>query len=83
MVRILRVRKDDKGDILAVFTELYMVKTVAEVVRDIENKTATYYVQEQTPRAEVHVVTEYNGKKYIRTNADRTSKNNLDNLPTF
>ena len=80
--RITHVRKDAYDDITAVRLFSGTVETVPEVVRYIE-QGYKYYVQEVPPPADVHVVTLTNGKKYIRTDADRSSRNNLDNLPLF
>ena len=51
-----------------------------EAIRDIETGTHSYFVHEITPPTAVSVVNGPNGK-YLRSDADRTSKNNLDNLP--
>lgn len=80
--RITNVRKDVDLDIIAVRLEGGIVETVSQVVGYIE-LGLKYYVQEVTPPADVHVVTLSNGKKYIRTDADSYSKNNLENLPLF
>ncbi len=81
--RIQRVRKNKDGDILKVGNyqnEYWSPRDVADVISDIENKNHSYYVNEAGYRSEVHVVNDPDGK-YIRTTADASSKNNLDNLP--
>ena len=80
--RITHVHKDQDDDILSVKLAGGTVETVPQVVRYIE-LGINYYVQEVTPPADVHVATLPSGKKYIRTDADRYSRNNLDNLPLF
>lgn len=80
--RITNVRKDSYDDIIAVKLYSGTIETVPEVIRYIE-MGYRYYVQEVTPPADVHVVRLSSGRKYIRTNADQYSKNNLDNLPLF
>ncbi|MBO4707118.1 MAG: DUF3892 domain-containing protein [Elusimicrobiaceae bacterium] len=80
--RITHVRKDKEDDIIAVKLYGGVVETVPQVVGYIE-RGLEYYVQEVTPPADVHVVTLPSGRKYIRTDADRYSRNNLDNLPLF
>lgn len=81
--RIQRTKKDSDGDILKVgnyLNEYWSPRTVSDVVYDIEHNIHTYYVNEAGYRSDVHVVKGIN-KKYIKTHADNTSKNNLDNLP--
>ena len=80
--RITNVRKNKDDDIIEVKLSSGAVETVPQVVVYIEHGFK-YYVQEVTPPADVHVVTLPSGKKYIRTDADRYSRNNLDNLPLF
>ncbi|WP_026988886.1 DUF3892 domain-containing protein, partial [Fodinicurvata fenggangensis] len=55
-------------------------RSKADAIRDIENKTHSYYVDRAGDRTDVHVVN-VGGKKHLRTTADKNSKNNLDNLP--
>jgi hypothetical protein len=53
----------------------------ANAIADIEGRNHTYYVQALgTSRVEVRVVTGTTGK-YLRSDSDSSSKNNLDNLP--
>ena len=52
----------------------------AEVIREIETEAHFYFVREVAPTAAVRVVTGHNGK-YLRSVADRRSRNNLGNLP--
>ena len=51
-----------------------------QAIKDIEGNTNSYYVEEALPAVDVRVVNGSNGK-YLRTTADSSSKNNLDNLP--
>jgi len=75
---ITHIRKDNSGDITDVKGTTWQ-ENRATVVRHIDIGIHKYYVEQESPRADVHV---YN-VKFIRTNADSTSKNNLDNLPLF
>ncbi len=74
--------KDKDGDI----TKLcnggdWGSRAKADAIRDIEGNAHSYYVQQAgTNRVEVRVVNE-GGSKYLRTTADKSSNNNLDNLP--
>ena len=52
-----------------------------DAIYDIENNYHTYYVQwSDIGRTEIHVVQGYYGK-YLRTDRDNTTRNNLDDLP--
>jgi len=80
--RVTATGKDSDGDITKLCNggELWSPRSKADAVRDIETKTHSYYVNRAGHRSEVHVVT-VDGKKHLRTNADKSSQNNLDNLP--
>ena len=52
----------------------------AQAIRDIGGGTHAYFVDAAGYRTSVRVIT-VGYKKYLRTTADGTSKNNLDNLP--
>lgn len=51
-----------------------------DAIKDIESGLHTYYVPWKSGRTEIHVVNGPSGK-YLRTDRDNTSKNNLDDLP--
>jgi len=80
--RVRRTGKDKDGDITSLCnsSETWSPRSKADAIRDIDGGTIKYYVEEQTPRTYVQVV-ERGNKKHLQTTADRTSKNNLDNLP--
>lgn len=71
--------KDPDGDITALCGSWGTVDK-ATAISEIEGKVHRYYVEEVTPAVDVRVVTE-GTTKYLRTDADSTSANNLDNLP--
>lgn len=48
---------------------------------DIETGRHKYYVHEVEPRVDVEVKVIGGSMRYLRTAADETSGNNLDNLP--
>lgn len=78
--KVERSGKDTDGDITKLCGAFGSVSK-ATAISEIENRVNTYHVQQTgTNRVEVRVVTE-GGKKYLRTTADSSSKNNLDNLP--
>lgn len=80
--RVTATGKDADGDITKLCNggESWSPRAKADAVRDIETKAHSYYVDRAGHRTEVHVV-ERGGKKYLRTDADSSSRNNLDNLP--
>ena len=76
-------RNSDNKKIEVVKCNNAFTHTVRNVIYNIEHNVYQYYVQERSPKADVHVVKESDGTKYIRTDADVTDKNNLENLPEF
>jgi hypothetical protein len=80
--RVRKSGKDKNGNITALCNsgEVWSPRQKADAIRDIEGGAFVYYVEEQSPRTNVRVVTE-GATKYLRTTADTSSKNNLDNLP--
>ena len=52
----------------------------ADAIHDIEAGTHTYHVPWPEKRTEIRVVNGPSGK-YLRTDRDNTSRNNLDDLP--
>lgn len=79
--RVTATAKDrDDGHITALCNLSSTWKRVSrsQAVKDIKSGDPKYYVQEVgTARVYVHVY----GGKFLRTNADPSSKNNLKNLP--
>ena len=74
--------KDSDGDILRLCNsgKTWSPRSKAGAIADIEEKTVTYYVGTGSSRVDIHVVKGTNGK-YLRTDPDKTSRNNLDDLP--
>jgi len=74
--------KDRNADITRLCSpgQSWSPRSKADVIRDIENRIHTYYVPWQSGRTEIRVVNGANGK-YLRTDRDNTSKNNLNDLP--
>ena len=78
--RVTGTGKDRDGDITKLCGS-WGSATKTQAIEHIENGAHTYYVQQAgTSRVDVHVVKGPTGK-YLRTDADPASKNNLDNLP--
>lgn len=80
--RVKKSGKDKNGNITSLCNsgESWSPKSKADAIKEIDEGTNKYYVEEETPKVYVKVVTE-GTSKYLRTTADKTSKNNLDNLP--
>ena len=74
--------KDRDGDITRLCNpgQSWSPRSKADAIRDIESGIHTYYVPWQSGRTEIRVVNGANGK-YLRTDRDNTSSNNLDDLP--
>ena len=81
--RVTKTGKDSDGDItkLCNNSTTWSFEYKSNAIRHIENGTHTYYVNEAGYRSDVHVYKDGYGNKHLRTFADSTSKNNLDNLP--
>ena len=79
---VRKTRKDRDGDILALCNDgsPWSPRLKADAIRDIENRIHTYHVPWTDGRTEIRVVDGPTGK-YLRTDRDNTSKNNLDDLP--
>lgn len=81
--QVTRTRKDKDGDITALCNpgQVWSPRMKADAIRDIELGLHTYFVQwPDWKRTEVRVVNGPNGK-YLRTDRDHTTRNNLDDLP--
>ena len=79
-LRVLRTGKDSYGDITALCGS-WGRTSKALAIREIEQRSHSYYVQDIYGRvANVHVV---NGptEKYLRTDPNSSCSDNLDNLP--
>jgi len=79
---IKNVEKDGDGDLTDVGVSGRWKWTVAQVVSSIESGTNRFYVM-CPQRADVVVRSTAGGRKFLKTTADTTTKNNLDNLPPF
>lgn len=78
---VKRTKKDGDGDILGLCGDGYWSpRSKAEAITDIELGLHTYHVWSGSGRVEIRVVNGASGK-YLRTDPDKTSKNNLDDLP--
>ena len=80
--RVTATGKDPAGDITALCNpgEAWSPRGNSQAISDIESGTHSYFVDAAGHRTDVHVVDGQTGK-YLRTDPDPTSGNNLDNLP--
>lgn len=60
--------------------QFWSPRAKADTIRDIETRMRTYYVQWPEQRTKTRVVNAAAGK-YLRTDRDNTTRNNLDDLP--
>ena len=82
-LQILAVHKDDDGDVVRLKGSSWE-DSVEGVIADIEAKRYEYFVQVDGAKAAVYVVAATaSRKKHLRTTADTSTRNNLDELPRF
>lgn len=79
---VTRTGKNATGDIIRLCNPHASWSPVSKetAIRDIETGRHNYYVPWKTGHTEIRVVQGRNGK-YLRTDRDNTSRNNLDDLP--
>lgn len=80
--KVTQSKKDNAGNITAICTpgEWWSPKTSADAIKEIEESLYSYYVMINNQKVEIKVIEGTTGK-YLRTDADKTTKNNLDDLP--
>lgn len=81
--QVTQSRKDSDGDITALCNpdSYWSPRLKRDAINDIESRLHTYFVLwPGSQRTEIHVVDGPTGK-YLRTDRDSTSRNNLDDLP--
>ena len=79
---VRKTGKDRDGDITSLCNagDFWSPRTKSAAINDIETGAHTYYVPWTDGRTEIRVVNGPSGK-YLRTDRDNTSRNNLDDLP--
>jgi Protein of unknown function (DUF3892) len=82
---VRKTRKNSEGDITALCDDGagWSPVSKADAISHIENGVHTYHVPWQSGRTEIRVVKDssVSGGKYLRTDRDNSTKNNLDDLP--
>lgn len=80
--KVTKSRKDSNGNITAICNpgEWWSPKTSIEAIREIEEKLYSYHVILNGEKVDIKVIRGETGK-YLRTDPDKTTKNNLDELP--
>ncbi len=80
--RVMQSKKDLNGDILSICNhgEHWSPKSKDDAISEIENNIHSYYVVVGRERVEIKIVEGSMGK-YLRTDPDKTTRNNLDDLP--
>ena len=82
--RVTQTKKDRDGDITALCRpgETWSPRSKAGAIRDIEGGAHTYHVLwPDNVRTEIRVVDDRAKGKYLRTDKDGTTRNNLRDLP--
>lgn len=79
--RVTRTGKDKDGDITSLCSDAWWSPiSISQAIKDIESGTYRYYVKSGTEEADIHVV-QGPTRKYLRTDPDKTTVDNLDELP--
>ena len=80
--KVTQSRKNDEGDITALCNPgaIWSPRFKAGAISDIESGTHQYFVGIGSKEVDIQVVDGPSGK-YLRTDPDKTSSNNLDDLP--
>ena len=78
-----RTSKDNDGDIAALCNSstLWSPKLKSMAILEIEENIHRYFVKVGDNEVDIHVVNDPLKGKYLRTDPDKTTSNNLDDLP--
>ncbi|KQQ46250.1 hypothetical protein ASF58_17815 [Methylobacterium sp. Leaf125] len=79
---VRKIGKNAQGDITTLCNDgdAWSPRRKPDAINDIESGLHTYHVPWINGRTEIRVVQGPNGK-YLRTDRDTTTRNNLDDLP--
>jgi hypothetical protein len=77
--------KSEKGDIIALCNSraIWSPKLKSMAILEIEESIHRYFVKIDDVEVDIHVVKDRLKGKYLRTDPDKTKKNNLDDLPVL
>lgn len=80
---VRKTGKNRDGDITSLCNagDYWSPRSKADAIRDIEQGLHTYHVPWTSGRTEIRVVNDPVKGKYLRTDRDNTTRNNLDDLP--
>jgi hypothetical protein len=80
---VIGTRKNTEGDITSVCNkhEYWFNRNKNEAISDIESGLHSYYVNVDNKMVRIVVVNDPKIGKYLRTDPDKTTKNNLKILP--
>ncbi|MCT8335193.1 DUF3892 domain-containing protein [Leptospira sp. 85282-16] len=84
--KVSKTKKSKDGDILALChsSEWWSPRSKEDAIRDIEsvgNTNSPYYTEVGSQKVLIHVIRDQIKGKYLRTDPDKTTKNNLSELP--
>ncbi len=81
--QVTHSRKDSDGDITAICNpgQPWSPRYKRDAINDIETRLHTYFVSSASARRVDIIVVNGPTGKYLRTTADTTEHNNLDDLP--
>lgn len=81
--KVTKSGKDNDGDITALCNPdvWWSPRQKADAISDIESGSYRYFVKVSNNEVDIHVVDDPNKGKYLRTDPDKTTSNNLDDLP--
>lgn len=81
--QVTKTKKDKNGDITALCNSgaVWSPKFKSMAILEIEENIHRYFVIVDTKEIDIHVVNDLLRGKYLRTDKDAKTKNNLDDLP--
>jgi len=81
--QVRKTGKDSDGDITKLCNngDYWSPRSKADAISDIELGLHTYVVPWTDGETQIHVVNDPVKGKYLRTDRDNTTRNNLDDLP--
>jgi hypothetical protein len=80
---VVATKKNGDGEITSVCNkhEYWFTRNKSEAISDIESGLHSYYVNVDDKMIRIVVVNDPKKGKYLRTDPDKTTKNNLKTLP--